>query len=229
MTVEELKRLAGYYAAEFVQDGQIVGLGSGSTARYATLRVAERLREGSLRGILAIPTSEETAALAQREGIPLTTLDEHPVVDITLDGADEIDPELNVIKGLGGFLLREKIVAFATRLEVIVADGSKWVPRLGTRGPVPVEVARFGWQNTLRALERTGAKAALRRRNGEPYITDEGHLIIDCLYEGGIADPVWLHQTLNSIPGVVENGLFLGMVHRAVIASAEGVRVVERD
>jgi len=228
MTVEDLKRQAGDYAAEFVRDGQIVGLGSGSTARYATLRSDELLREGSLRGILAIPTSNETAALAQREGIPLTTLEEHPVVDITLDGADEIDPHLNVIKGLGGFLLREKIVAFATRLEVIVADGSKWVPRLGTRGPVPVEVVRFGWQNTLRALERTGAKPTLRCQNGQPYFTDEGHLIIDCLYEGGIEDPASLHHILNGIPGVVENVLFLGMVHRAVIATSEGVRVVER-
>ncbi len=225
---EDLKRQAGEYAAQFVRDGQIVGLGSGSTARYVTLCLARRLREGSLRGILAIPTSNETAALAEREGIPLTTLEEHPVVDITLDGADEIDPHLNVIKGLGGFLLREKIVAFATRLEIIVADGSKWVPRLGTRSPVPVEVVRFGWQNTLRALERTGAIPTLRRRNGQPYLTDEGHLIVDCLYQGGIEDPAALHNTLNNIPGVVENGLFLGMVHRAVIASAEGVRVVER-
>ncbi|MBC7238687.1 MAG: ribose 5-phosphate isomerase A [Chloroflexi bacterium] len=206
----------------------MVGLGSGSTARYATLRIAKRLREGSLRGILAIATSNETAALAQREGIPLTTLEEHPIVDITLDGADEIDPQLNVIKGLGGFLLREKIVAFATRLEVIVADGSKWVPRLGTRSPVPVEVVRFGWQNTLRALERTGAKPTLRCKNGQSYLTDEGHLIIDCLYEGGIKDPASLHNVLNGIPGVVDNGLFLGMVHRAVIATSEGVRVVER-
>jgi ribose 5-phosphate isomerase A len=228
MEVEQLKRAAGGRAVEFLTDGLIVGLGSGSTARYATLRLAERLRQGTLRDILAIPTSNETAALAEREGIPLTTLDEHPIIDITIDGADEIDPSLNVIKGLGGFLLREKIVAFATRREIIVADDTKRVPRLGIRSPVPVEVVRFGWQNTRRALERTGAQARLRLVNAQPLLTDECNYIVDCTYAGGIDDPAALHDAINRIPGVVENGLFLGLVHCAVIASAQGVSVVER-
>lgn len=228
MTIENLKRAAGDCAAQFVTDGLVVGLGSGSTARYATLRLAERLREGSLCHILAIPTSNETAAIAEHEGIPLTTLDEHPIIDITIDGADEIDPNLNVIKGLGGFLLREKIVAFATQVEIIVADDTKRVQRLGTRSPVPVEVIRFGWQNTQRALERTGARAQMRLAGPLPFITDEGNYILDCTYHGGIDDPFALHDALNRIPGVVENGLFLGMAQRALIASSCGVILVER-
>ncbi len=226
MSAEELKRAAGAWAADLVQDGAIVGLGSGSTARYATLRLAERLRRGELGGILGIPTSEDTAALAQREGIPLTSLDAHPEIAITIDGADEVDPAMNVIKGLGGFLLREKIVAYATRREIIVVDESKLAAQLGTHSPVPVEVVRFGWQNTQRALARTGAQPSLRLVAGTPYITDEGNYILDCRYVGGIADPAGLHAALNQIPGVVENGLFLGMVQQVVIASPQGVRTV---
>jgi len=228
MTIDELKRATGYRAAEYVRSGMVVGLGSGSTARHATLRVAERLRQGELSDIVAIPTSDETASLASAEGIPLTTLDEHPRIDITIDGADEVDPHLDVIKGLGGFLLREKIVAAATEAEVIVVDDSKVVQRLGTRSPVPVEVIRFGWQNTRRALEATGAvRTAVRLAGGVPYVTDEGNYIIDCTYDG-IDDPVGLSQRLNAIPGVVENGLFIGIAKIVVVASPTGIRVLER-
>jgi ribose 5-phosphate isomerase A len=226
-SIDDLKRAAGHRAAEFVRSGTAVGLGSGSTARYATLRIAERLREGSLEQIVAVPTSEDTAALARAEGIPLTDLATHPALDVTIDGADEVDPDLNLIKGLGGALLREKIVAHATQREIIVVDEGKLVTRLGTRSPVPVEVVRFGWQNTLRALEETGARCALRLTHGAPYATDEGHLIVDCTYPG-IDDPRALEIQINSIPGVVENGLFLGIAYAVVVASAEGVRLIER-
>jgi ribose 5-phosphate isomerase A len=224
---DELKRQAGYHAAGYLRSGMVVGLGSGSTARQATLRVGQLLREGALRDIVAIPTSEETATLARQEGIPLTTLDEHPHIDITIDGADEVDPQFNVIKGLGGFLLREKIVAYATAEEIIVVDDSKMVSLLGTKSPLPVEVIRFGWCNTRAALERTGAQTSVRLAQGAPYVTDEGNYILDCRYQG-IQDPLALLHTLNAIPGVVDNGLFLGMVRRVVVASAQGVRVLER-
>jgi len=229
MEIEQRKRAAAERAVELVSDGMVVGLGSDSTARYATLRLGALLRAGALRDIVAIPTSNETAALARAEGIPLTDLEAHPVVDLTIDGADEVDPQLDVIKGLGGFLLREKIVAYATQREIIVADDSKLVPRLGTKSPVPVEVIRFGWGNTLRALERTGAQPRLRLAADGPYLTDEGNYILDCRYPGGIAAPAALHDAIQRIPGVVANGLFLGLAHGAVIASAQGVTLIERE
>jgi len=227
MSAEELKRAAGYRAAELVSSGMVVGLGSGSTARYATLCLGEKLREGSLRDIVTIPTSEETAQLARREGIPLTTLEEHPRIAVTIDGADEVDPRLDVIKGLGGCLLREKIVAYATEREVIVVDESKMSKCLGLKSPVPVEVIQFGWRNTEAALARTGARTALRCIGGAPYVTDEGNYIIDCAYKG-IEAPAELAVTLNTIPGVVENGLFLGLVKTVIVASPSGVEILER-
>lgn len=229
MDIEERKRAAAERAVEFITEGMVVGLGSGSTARYATLRLGALLRAGALRGIVAIPTSNQTAALAQAEGIPLSDLEAHPAIDLTIDGADEVDPAVNVIKGLGGFLLREKIVAYATRREIIVADDTKLVQRLGTKSPVPVEVIRFGWRNTQRALERSGAQPRLRLAADGPYLTDEGNYILDCRYADGIDDPFALHDALNRIPGVVENGLFLGLAHAAVIASAQGVALMERQ
>jgi ribose 5-phosphate isomerase A len=241
---KDLKYAAGTYAAEWVVDGMVVGLGSGSTARYATLRIAERLREGSLTDIIAVPTSNETAALARCQGIPVVMLGtlcerlgeltanvEPPpdgrVIDLTIDGADEVDPHMDAIKGLGGFLLREKIVASATRREVLVVDETKLVPCLGSSSPVPVEVARFGWQSISMALTRTGAETALRQRDGRPYVTDEGHYILDCRYRE-IASAQGLAMTLQAIPGVVGHGLFLKMVHSVVVASRDGVYTLER-
>ena len=204
-----------------------VGLGSGSTARYATLRLAERLRNGDVRGIVGVPTSEETGRLAEREGIPLANLEEWLHIDLTIDGADEVDPSLNVIKGRGGFLLREKIVAFATHSEVIVVDDSKLVDVLGTRSPIPVEVVPFGWRHTKGALDDTGALVKRRVSSGTPFVTDEGHYVLDCRYPA-IDCPPELAATIEAIPGVVEHGLFLGMVHAVVVASHKGVRVITR-
>jgi len=228
MSAEELKQAAAYRALEFISSGMVVGLGSGSTARYAVLGLGKRLREGTLHDIVAVPTSEETAELARREGIPLTTLEEHPRIAVTIDGADEVDPFLNVIKGGGGCLLREKIVAYATEREIIVVDESKMSERLGLKSSVPVEVVRFGWRSTEAALARTGARTVLRCVGGIPYVTDEGHYIIDCTYEGGIAAPAELAVALNMIPGVVEHGLFLGLAKAVVVASPGKVEILER-
>lgn len=205
----------------------VVGLGSGSTARQAVLRIGEKLRTGALGDIVAIPTSETTARLAEGQGIPLTTLGDHPQVDVTIDGADEVDPELNLIKGLGGFLLHEKIVASATITEIIVVDNRKLVQRLGAKSPVPVEVVRFGWQNTERALGQTGARTRLRLVDEVPFVTDEGNHIIDCKYDR-LESPAQLATILNAIPGVVENGLFLGVAEIVVVASPGEVRILER-
>jgi ribose 5-phosphate isomerase A len=227
MSIENLKRAAGYRAVDYIESGMVVGLGSGSTARYATLRIAELLRQGILRDIVAIPTSNETAQLATDQGIRLTTLQDRLTIDVTIDGADEVDPSLNVIKGHGGFLLREKIVAAATGFEIIIVDDSKCVPLLGTRFAVPVEVVQFGWRQAQAALERTGAQAVRRMSAGQPYVTDEGNYILDCRYPG-ISAPQALSQRISGIPGVVENGLFLDLVHLVIVASPEGTRLIER-
>ncbi|MFO7917632.1 MAG: ribose-5-phosphate isomerase RpiA [Anaerolineae bacterium] len=227
MEIEELKRAAGHRAADFVMPGMVVGLGSGTTARYATLRIGQRLHEGTLRDIVGIPTSRQTCRLAREEGIPLTTLEEEVHIDVTIDGADEVDPHLDLIKGLGGFLLREKIVASVTEKEIIVVDDSKLVPTLGSKAPVPVEIVRFGWRCTRTAVERTGAETELRLREERPYMTDEGNYIIDCHYDE-ISSPKELASTLNNIPGVVENGLFLGLAHVMVVASPSGIEIIER-
>ena len=158
----ELKQAAGYRAAEWITSGMTIGLGSGSTARYATLRIGQRLGDGSLKDVVAVPTSEDTASLARSVGIPLTTLEQVTSIDVTIDGADEVDPQLNVIKGLGGALLREKIVAAATKREIIVVDQSKLSDRLGIKSPVPVEVIRFGWVQAQEALHETGARIEMR-------------------------------------------------------------------
>jgi ribose 5-phosphate isomerase A len=227
MAIDVFKRQAGDRAAAMVTSGTVVGLGSGSTARYATLRIAERLRTGELHDVLGIPTSNDTAALAREGGIPLTTLEEQGEIDVTIDGADEVDPDWNVIKGLGGCLLREKVVAYASRVEVIVIDDTKIVQRLGDKGPVPVEVLQFGWRNTLRGLETTGAWPVLRLSGEHPFVTDEGNWILDCHY-GPISDPATLAHQIKEIPGVVEHGLFLGMVHRVVVAGADGVHLLAK-
>ena len=224
-----LKRLAAQRAVDFVQSGMVLGLGSGSTTAYAIRLIGERLRLGALREIAGVPTSKETADRAREAGVPLTTLVEHPVLDLTIDGADEVDPNLNLIKGLGGALLREKMVETASRRFVVVVDESKLVERLGTRGPLPVEVTRFAWEWHLRWLESLGCRAQLRRQpDGAPFVTDNGNYIIHCTFPNGIADPNRLAQTLIERPGVLEHGLFLGMATEAVVAGERGVRVIRR-
>ena len=222
MNIDTLKQQVGVCAAELVQDGMVVGLGSGSTARFATLHLGERLRRHELHDILGVPTSIGTATLAKALGIPLTDLDAQPRVDLTIDGADEVDPQMNVIKGLGGFLLREKIVAYSTIRQIIVVDDRKLSPRLGIVSPVPVEAVRFGWQRTRDAVARTGGEPTLRLRDGQPYVTDEGNYILDCRYAEPF-EPQALAAALHAIPGVVEHGLFLGMVSEVIVATSRGI------
>jgi ribose 5-phosphate isomerase A len=215
--------MAGEHAADFVTSGMVLGLGHGSTAVFALRRIAGLLRTGQLRDILGVPCSTAVEAEARDLGIPLTTLDEHPVIDLTIDGADEVDPDFNLIKGGGGALLREKMVAQASRREMIVVDGSKRSPALGTRWPVPVEVVSFGWQAQVIYLEWLGAKATLRREeDGTPFTTDQGNLILDCDF-GPISDPHHLAVRLNERAGVVEHGLFLGLATDVIVADAEGI------
>lgn len=227
MTPEEQskqKQQAAEQAAEFVQSGMIVGLGTGSTAIFATRRIAELLNTGQLKNITGIATSRATEAEAQRLSIPLLTDDLPNQVDITIDGADEIDPQLNLIKGGGGALLREKIVAQASHRVIIVADESKLSQNLGTRFRLPVEVLQFGWLSQSRYLESLGAKVEVRKNaDGSQFITDSGNLILDCNF-GPIADPLQLASQLNQRAGIVEHGLFLNIATEAIIAGPDGIR-----
>ena len=219
---DALKRAAAEAAVELVGDGMVVGLGSGSTAAFAIEALGRRHRQG-LR-FIGIPSSERTAALATSAGIPLTSFAEHRQVDLTIDGADEVERgTLNLIKGLGGALLREKIVAAASRRLAIIVDGSKLVDRLGTRAPVPVEVVAFGQEATRAALEVLGASARLRvSPAGKPFVTDGGNRILDCSF-GPITDPARLEERIGRIVGVVESGLFIGRADPVFVADADGV------
>ena len=219
------KQAAAESAAAQVSDGMIVGLGSGSTAAFAVQALGRRVREG-LR-ITGIPTSERTAALARTLEIPLSTLDEHSKIDVTIDGADEVESgRLNLIKGHGGALLREKIVAEASERLVIVVDQTKMVDRLGTRESVPVEVIPFGWQATARRLTDLGASPLLRQEPGvEPFRSDGGHYILDCAF-GPIASAESLADELDHIVGVVEHGLFIGLTSEVRVGGDDGVRVI---
>jgi len=222
MANEEEKKNAARASLRFVRDGDVVGLGTGSTAAHAVRFLAERVRTG-LR-IRGIPTSSHTGDLAKATGIPLTTLDEVQQIDVTIDGADEFDPQLNLIKGGGGALLREKIVASASRLEVIIADSSKQVQVLG-KFPLPVEVIPFAQALVMRKIEALGARVELRQlADGKPFITDSGNHILDCHF-GQIPDPPALARKLEVMPGIVEHGLFIGMA--SIVLLAKGAEVQE--
>jgi ribose 5-phosphate isomerase A len=217
-----LKRAAAEAAVELVEDGMVIGLGTGSTAAFAIEALARRHRQGL--HFLGIPTSERTAAQARAAGIPLTSFAQHRQIDLTIDGADEVERgTLNLIKGLGGALLREKIVAAASRRLAIVVDGSKLVDRLGTHSPVPAEVVAFGLEATQAALEVLGASARLRlSQAGDPFVTDNGNRILDCSF-GPIADPARLEERIRHIVGVVESGLFISRADPVFVADAGGV------
>ncbi|HWO89823.1 MAG TPA: ribose-5-phosphate isomerase RpiA [Gemmatimonadales bacterium] len=228
-TQDELKRAAAARAVTLIQSGMVVGLGTGSTVRPLLELLGARLASRELEDVVGVPTSENTASICRALDIPLTTLEQQPHLDLAIDGADEIGPGLDLIKGLGGALLREKLVAVAAKRFVVIADESKRVRRLGTRAPVPVEVVPFGWSTHLDYLRRLGAEPALRRTSdGEPYRTDGGHFIVDCRFVRGIPDPRALARALARRTGVVEDGLFLGMAHLAIIAGTRGVRQLKR-
>ncbi len=222
--ISELKQKAAWYAVRLVESGMVVGMGHGSTAGFAIRCIAELLRTGELKDILGVPCSIQVEIEAQQLGIPLTTLEEHPVVDLTIDGADQVDASLNLIKGGGGALLREKIVAQASRREVIVVDETKLAPVLGTNRPVPVEIIPFGWRTHERFLQSLGATLALRRNStGTPFRTDQGNLLLDCDF-GPIEDPARLASALGQRAGIVGHGLFLGLATDLVVARDEGVQ-----
>ncbi len=221
----EWKRRAAEAAVDRVEDGMVLGLGTGSTVRYAIERLGRRVAEGW--ELAGVPTSRATAELARELQIPLTTLDEHPSLDLTIDGADEVDPRLDLIKGLGGALLREKIVAAASEALLVVVDEGKVVEGLGERAPLPVEVLPFGARRTRSRLEALGCEPTLRRAGEAPFRTDNGNYMIHCRFEG-IADPRELAGRLKEIPGVIEHGLFLEMADAVFVGTAAGVKEMGR-
>ena len=223
MDHETLKRAAAARAIEEIEDGMVVGLGSGSTAEIAVeLLAARRLR------IVGVPTSERTAQLARNLGLALATLDEHPQLDLVIDGADQVERgTLNLVKGLGGALLREKIVASAARRMIVMVDDSKLVDRLGGHTPLPVEIVAYGWRSTVSRLERIGLHPTLRGGTEHPLVTDGGNHIADCAIDV-IDDPTRLEVKLSGLVGVIETGLFIGLASRVIVAGARGVEVIER-
>jgi ribose 5-phosphate isomerase A len=226
---DALKKLAGEKAVEYVESGMVVGLGYGSTAIHALRLIGELNRRGELEGIQAIPTADLIAEEARRAGIPLTSLEEHPRIDVTIDGADEVDPELNLIKGGGGALLREKIVAQASTLNIIVVDEQKLSPVLGTNFDLPVEIIPFGRRPLEAYLRSLGAVPKLRTKmDGTPFVTDSGNNILDCHF-GTIDDPYALSAELKSRAGIVEHGLFLDLASEVIIAAGDGIRSLKRD
>tara|TARA_X000001036_G_scaffold348013_2_gene328299 strand:+ start:880 stop:1557 length:678 start_codon:yes stop_codon:yes gene_type:complete len=219
------KQRAAEAAVEYVKDGMIVGLGTGSTTEFAVKKLGERVRDGlAIRGI---PTSDVTKVQAEEEGIPLIDFSETMYIDLTIDGADEIDVNLNMIKGGGAALLREKIVASASKEEIIIVSHEKFIKQIGSF-PLPVEVIPFGWQVIFNQLETLGGSPDLRLKQGQPLLTDQGNYIIDCRFRQ-ILDAAQLEQRLNMIPGVVENGLFTGLCTRMIMAEGEKIVVKERD
>ncbi|HWG91990.1 MAG TPA: ribose-5-phosphate isomerase RpiA [Candidatus Thermoplasmatota archaeon] len=222
------KKRAGERACDDLKSGMIVGLGTGSTAEWAVRRVGELVKGGmDLKGV---PTSIVTEKLARECGVPLLDLNDVTRIDVTIDGADEVDPSLDLIKGLGGALLREKIVASITARQIIVVDDSKLVKRLGEKAPVPVEVLPFGHAVVKRKLEALGFQATLRAKNGQTVVTDNGNYVYDIRHPSGALPPAAeLERTLNNIPGVVENGFFLGITKRVVIADRSGeTRILDK-
>jgi ribose 5-phosphate isomerase A len=231
MNAEALKRAAAARAVEFVQPGMRLGLGTGSTAKHFVDLIGERTRAGL--DIVAVPTSEVTRAQAERLGIPLTTLDETPELDLTVDGADEVAPDLSLIKGGGGALLREKIVAAASARMIVIADQSKLVPTLG-RFPLPIEVTPFGFAATLRAIEKAvaaiqapGTLTLRRGKDGHAFVTDGGHWIVDAALNR-IDDPQAMAHALSAIPGVMEHGLFVDFASLVIICGPDGIKILER-
>lgn len=225
---DELKKKAAETAVDRLESGMVVGLGTGSTARFALERLSELIRTGRLAGILGIPSSLQTEKAARELGIPLTGFESHPEIDITIDGADEVDPDLNLIKGGGGALLREKVLAQASRCNIIIVDESKLSERLGTKWALPVEVVPFARAVEEHFLKSIGATVALRTRNGQAAATDQGNLLLDARF-GPMGDPGRLAAQLSGRAGIVEHGLFVGLAHELFVAGADGIRHLKRS
>mgnify|MGYP001255417428 CR=1 FL=1 len=225
--VERLKKIAGEKAAEQVTSGMRLGLGTGSTAKFFVMKLGELWQAKQLTDIVGVPTSNRTAEVAQAYGLPLATLNEVPHLDLAVDGADEIDPQLNLIKGGGGALLREKMVESAAKRLIIVGDQGKLVQKLGQDFALPVEIVPFGWRTQLDWLATLGCQPVLRGGESEPYLTDNGNFIIDCTFPKGIDDPLQLAETLIRRVGVVEHGLFLNMVSEVILAGVDGLQILK--
>ncbi|KAJ4829351.1 putative ribose-5-phosphate isomerase 2 [Turnera subulata] len=230
LTQDELKKIAAYKAVEFVQSGMVLGLGTGSTAKHAVDRIAELLRHGKLTNIVGIPTSKKTHQQAVSLGIPLSDLDSHPVVDLAIDGADEVDPDLNLVKGRGGSLLREKMIESATKKFIVIVDETKLVSRVGATGAMPVEVVPFCWKFTQDRLQGmfgyAGCAAKLRRdAGGEPFVTDNKNYIVDLFFEKDIGDLKVASDAILRLAGVVEHGMFLDMATTVIVAGELGVTI----
>ncbi len=227
MNKEELKSAAARQAAAAVRSGMRLGLGTGSTIAHFLRFLAERIESGEVEDIVGVPTSLRTASASEELGISLSTLEELVTLDLTVDGADEVDRELGLIKGLGGALLREKMVAQASRELVIIVDDTKVVRRLGTKGPLPVEVIPFSWRAHAPVLRALGAEPELRcEEDGSPYVTDNHNYIVHCHFEEGIGDPRALERELARRAGIVGTGLFLDMATEVVVASKDGIHTM---
>ncbi|MBX3325136.1 MAG: ribose-5-phosphate isomerase RpiA [Nitrospira sp.] len=222
--LENLKKAAALKAVEFVRDGMVVGLGTGSTAKHLILALGEQVRTGlKLRGV---PTSQETARLAREVSIPLIDAENRWEIDVAIDGADQVDPDFNLIKGGGGALLKEKIVAWSAKQFIVMVDHTKQVPVLGGSFPLPIEIIPFGWGSTAREIGAlTNSRVVLRERNGAPFKTEAGHLIVD-VHINRIDQPADLETALNLIPGVVETGLFVGRTNILIVSTPDGVQTV---
>ncbi|MFE3846034.1 ribose-5-phosphate isomerase RpiA [Thermoplasmatota archaeon] len=223
MKQEEMKRLAAEKACEYIEDEMILGLGTGSTVDYALRKIGKMVNEGLK--IKGIPTSFRTKKIAKEEKIPLTSLEENPEIDLTIDGADEVDSELRLIKGGGGALTREKMIAYYSKKVIIVIDETKVVKMLGIDFSLPVEVVKFGWTSTKEKLKEFNCNVELRKIMNNPYITDNSNYILDCEFDR-IKDPVKLEIDINSIPGVVENGLFIGLADEIIVGSKQGIKTL---
>lgn len=222
----DLKEVAAREAVKYVEDGMVVGLGSGSTAKIAIKLIGEMVQAGVK--IVGIPTSKESEDLGRSAGIPIGELKARSVIDLTIDGADEVDPALNLVKGLGGALVREKIVAAATNLEIIIVDESKLVDFLGQKVPLPVEIVKFSHEATVHLLEQLGCRCLLRTRHGERFVSDNGNYIVDCKF-AKIDNPTRLETEVNLIPGVVDSGLFLGLADKVIVARKGGIEILEKE
>lgn len=222
----DLKEMAAREAVRYVEDGMVVGLGSGSTANKAIQLIGQKVKEEGI-GIIGIPTSTASDLLGRAVGIHMGELDDHPQVDLTIDGADEVDPSLNLVKGLGGALVREKIVAASSRVEMIVIDDSKMVDHLCQTVPLPVEIVTYSSKSTMRKLAALGCAPELRMAENEPFISDNLNYIVHCKFDR-IDDPRAMEAEIGMIPGVVDSGLFIGLASKVIVASAEGVRILER-
>jgi ribose 5-phosphate isomerase A len=225
-----LKMQAAQYALDYVHPGMILGLGSGSTTAYFIDLLGKRHQTGSLEGIQAVPTSKATAKQARAWGIPVTTLSENPAPDLAVDGADEVDPRLNLIKGLGRALLREKVVEFRSQRLIIIVDENKLVSCLGEKVPLPVEIIKFEAQAHMNWLETLGCHTEqFLEDNGSPVVTDNGNYLVGCYFENGIAEPHQLARVLADQPGIVEHGLFLDVASQVIVAGQAGIRILERE